>query len=443
MIIDLPGTDTSAVNAALVDIREAGGAVTLGRVLTLVIVTDEAAAEEAIGAANDASREHPCRIIVLARGTRRSTSRLDAQVRVGGDAGASEVVVLRLYGQLADHGEAVVVPLLLPDAPIVAWWPGAPPLHLAADSVGRLAHRRITDSARGSRPLQALAARREDYTSGDTDFTWTRLTSWRALLAAALDQPPFERVQRAVVVGSPTSASSDLLAGWLANQLDCPVRRDKSPDAGVSEVRMERASGTIVISRPHGKIATLVQPGQPDRHIALPRRTAAECLAEELRRLDADEVYAETLIRGMGRVKPGTTVRATGERSPARTRRPATGANPEGGAHELGPGVFPAPATSAAGTTVSPTPAPTARDTGVRKARAATAAPAAEGVGVTAAPETPTPDTPTAGTPTAGTRTPEHPTGGTSTDGTPAADAAAKRTVTARKPRAARAKEAR
>lgn len=369
MIIDLPGTDTSAVNAALVEIREEGGAVTLGRVLTLVVVTDEAAAEEAINAANDASREHPCRIIVIARGTRRSTPRLDAQVRVGGDAGASEVLVLRLYGQLADHGEAVVVPLLLPDAPIVAWWPGAAPAHLAADSVGRLAHRRITDSARGSRPLQALAARRDDYTSGDTDFTWTRLTSWRALLAAALDQPPYERVQRAVVVGSPTSASSDLLAGWLANQLDCPVTRNKSPNAGVSEVRMERASGTIVISRPHGKIATLVQPGQPERHIALPRRTAAECLAEELRRLDADEVYAETLIRGLARVKPGGTVRESVPRSPARVRRDAAKAGADGA--ELGPGVFPAPATSAAGTTVSPTPAPTDRSTGVRAARAA------------------------------------------------------------------------
>ena len=386
MIIDLPGTDTSAVNAALVEIREAGGAVTLGRVLTLVIVTDESAAEEAISAANDASREHPCRIIVIARGTRRSTSRLDAQVRVGGDAGASEVVVLRLYGQLADHGEAVVVPLLLPDAPIVAWWPGAAPPHLAADSVGRLAHRRITDSARGSRPLQALAARRDDYTSGDTDFTWTRLTSWRALLAAALDQPPYERVQRAVVVGSPTSASSDLLAGWLANQLGCPVTRNKSPNAGVSEVRMERASGTIVISRPHGKIATLVQPGQPDRHIALPRRTAAECLAEELRRLDADEVYAETLIRGLARVKPGGTVRAAVPRTPAKGKKGAASAD---GA-ELGPGVFPAPATSAAGTTVSETPVATGRATGVRKAREATrrAADATEEQQATAEPTT-------------------------------------------------------
>ena len=362
MIIDLPATDTSAVNAALVDIREAGGAVTLGRVLTLVIVTDDSAAEEAISAANDASREHPCRIIVIARGTRKSTARLDAQVRVGGDAGASEVVVLRLYGKLADHGEAVVVPLLLPDAPIVAWWPGVAPAHLASDSVGRLAHRRITDSARSARPLQALAARRDDYTSGDTDFTWTR----RALLAAALDQPPYERVRRAVVVGSPTSASSDLLAGWLANQLHCPVTRNRSAHAGVSEVRLERASGTIVISRPQGKIATLVQPGQPDRQIALPRRTAAECLAEELRRLDADEVYAETLVHGVGLVKAGGTVRPVGQRAPAHTRRE------QEAAHELSPGVFPAPATSAAGTTMTGTPAPSARSSGVREARAAT-----------------------------------------------------------------------
>ena len=359
MIIDLPGTDTSAVNAALVDIREAGGAVTLGRVLTLVIVTDEGAAEQAIGAANDASREHPCRIIVIARGTRRSSSRLDAQVRVGGDAGASEVVVLRLYGKLADHGEAVVVPLLLPDAPIVAWWPGVAPAHLASDSVGRLASRRITDSARSSRPLQALAARRKDYTSGDTDFTWTRLTSWRALLAAALDQPPHERVGRAVVVGSPTSASSDLLAAWLADQLHCPVTRDRSPNAGVSEVRLERASGTIVIARPEGKIATLIQPGQPDRQIALPRRTAAECLAEELRRLDPDEIYAETLIGGLDKVKPGRTVRAT------RAGRTPGGRRRDGGPdHDLGPGVYPAPATSAAGITVSPTPTPTSAGSG-------------------------------------------------------------------------------
>jgi glucose-6-phosphate dehydrogenase assembly protein OpcA len=117
MIVDLPSTTTSAVNKKMVELRERGGAVALGRVLTLVIVTDDGGpTEDAIDAANDASREHPCRVIVLARGARRAAARLDAQIRVGGDAGASEVIVMRMYGPLADQGASVTVPLLLPDA---------------------------------------------------------------------------------------------------------------------------------------------------------------------------------------------------------------------------------------------------------------------------------------------------------------------------------------
>src|SRR5204863_2218841 len=134
-------------NKKIVAIRESGGAVALGRVMTLIIVCEEAHAEEAIRAANDASREHPCRVIAIVRGNRRGADRLDAQVRVGGDAGASEVIVLRLYGQLAEHGDSVVVPFLLPDAPVVAWWPGTPPDRPSEDPIGRMAQRRITDAA--------------------------------------------------------------------------------------------------------------------------------------------------------------------------------------------------------------------------------------------------------------------------------------------------------
>ncbi|KAB2582549.1 oxidoreductase, partial [Rhodococcus erythropolis] len=99
MILDLPSTTTVQVSKKLVEVRKTGGAVTLGRVLTLVVCTrDTGNAEAAIEAANEASREHPCRVIVLLRGDEQSEPRLDAQIRVGGDAGASEVVVLRLYG---------------------------------------------------------------------------------------------------------------------------------------------------------------------------------------------------------------------------------------------------------------------------------------------------------------------------------------------------------
>ena len=107
MIVDLPNTTISKVSKKLVQIREDGGAVALGRVLTLLIETDFKGIERAIQAANEASREHPCRVIVLADDDAKSKkdARLDAQIRVGGDAGASEVIVLRAYGEAASDPE--------------------------------------------------------------------------------------------------------------------------------------------------------------------------------------------------------------------------------------------------------------------------------------------------------------------------------------------------
>ena len=43
------------------------------------VITDDAHAEDAISAANEASREHPSRVLVLARGNKRGAARLDAQ----------------------------------------------------------------------------------------------------------------------------------------------------------------------------------------------------------------------------------------------------------------------------------------------------------------------------------------------------------------------------
>jgi glucose-6-phosphate dehydrogenase assembly protein OpcA len=271
-----------------------------------VIVTDDGTrTEEAIDAANDASREHPCRVIVVARGARRAAPRLDAQIRVGGDAGASEVIVLRLYGPLADEGASCVIPLLLPDAPVVAWWPFEGPPVPAKDPIGELAQRRITDAACERNPIKALDQRHKAYADGDTDFAWTRLTRWRALLAAALDLPPYEKVTKAAVVGESDSPSTDLLAAWLAEYLGIPVRRGKATSGeGIVTVTLDRPSGKIELVRPNGIVGTLTQPGQPARQVALQRRENRECLAEELRQLDPDEVYEATL-RGLSRVVRG------------------------------------------------------------------------------------------------------------------------------------------
>ena len=311
MIVDLPQTTTGKISRALVELRESGGAVALGRVLTLVAMTDEEGAEDAIAAANDASREHPCRILVVARGNRRAAARLDGQIRVGGDAGASEVVVLRSYGALTDHGDSLIVPLLLPDAPVVAWWPGPPPDSPSDDPIGSMAQRRITDAAAARRPAAALARLAEHHAPGDTDLAWTRLTSWRGLLAAALDQPPYEPVTAASVSGASDSPSTELLAAWLADALRCPVTRARTKaGGGISSVRLQRRSGPIELVRPDATVATLSQPGQPDRRISLPRRTVTECLTEELRRLDPDDVYGDVLTRGLRRLEQARRVPA-------------------------------------------------------------------------------------------------------------------------------------
>lgn len=300
MIVDLPSTNAADVGRRLVELREEHGAVALGRVLTLVLVADEEHAEGAIESANQASHEHPCRIVAVLRGTGRGSSRIDAQIRVGGDAGASEVVVLRLFGPVTAHPESVVVPLLLPDAPVVAWWPNEAPAVPAEDPVGRLAHRRITDAASCKRPAAALHDRIDSYHPGDTDLAWTRLTLWRALLAAALDQPPFEEATAARVVGGSENPSADLLAGWLAWALKVPVTRTKASGAeGVLSVKLERPTSPITIDRPGDEVATLTTPGRTDRRVALPRRSAADCLAEELRRLDPDEIYHHVLAEGL------------------------------------------------------------------------------------------------------------------------------------------------
>lgn len=297
MIIDLPSTTTSKVNQKLVELRERGGAVALGRVLTLLIVTEDGAAiEDTVDAANEASREHPSRIIVAARGLREAAPRIDAQIRVGGDAGASEVLVLRLYGPLADEADTAVVPLLLPDAPIVTWWPGAAPAEPARDPLGRIAQRRITDAAAERNPIEAVRSRAAAYAEGDTDLAWTRLTNWRAQLVAALDLPPHEPVTAASVTGDGNSPSTELLAGWLAHYLRVPVRRERATDGpGIVSVSLERASGPVELHRPDGKIGTLRQPGQPTRTIDLHRRSLSDVLVEELRRLDPDEVYERAL----------------------------------------------------------------------------------------------------------------------------------------------------
>jgi glucose-6-phosphate dehydrogenase assembly protein OpcA len=303
MIVDLPNTTVSNISKSLVQIREQGGAVALGRVLTLVIQTDSDNAETAIAAANAASREHPSRIIVLIDRAEGAEPKLDAEIRVGGDAGASEVVILRPVGEAASYPQSLVTGLLLPDAPVVAWWPNAAPEKVSESPIGKIATRRITDALNQADPKTFLKGLSKNYAAGDSDFSWTRLTLWRAQFAALLDQPPYEDIKSVEVVGDMENPSVLLLGAWFRQQLGCPVVMEHRPDSvgvkAVYMVRLVREGSSIEILRDQSNIAVLSQTNQPPKELSLPVRSLRDCLAEDLRRLDPDLAFEKVITSGL------------------------------------------------------------------------------------------------------------------------------------------------
>jgi len=293
MLIDLTDTTTGAVRGALTKARDQLGGPTTGVVLNLIIMTDESRQHDAVRAANQAGREHPCRVLgVISRGTG-GPSRLDAEIR-SGDGAAGQTVLLRLYGPMSMHPDSVVMPLLVPDTPVVTWWPGTAPDVPSGEPLGALAQRRVTDAAAGAEPVDTLKRLATAYRPGDTDLAWTRATSWRSLLAATIDQTD-SAVLGGHVYAEAGNPTADLLAAWLTSRLKVPFSREVSGGPGITGVTFETEGGEVTISRPDGRTATLSRAGQPDRHVALHRRDTAELLAEELRRLNPDEVYGETL----------------------------------------------------------------------------------------------------------------------------------------------------
>ena len=300
VIVEMENTTTAKIAKKLQELRETGGVVALGRVLSLLVETDPQNLENAIKTANAASRLHPSRIIVLAK-DEGSLANLDAEIRVGGDAGASEVIVLRAAGEVLSNIESLISGLLLPDAPIVAWWPAECPVNPAATELGRIAGRRITNAAHRSNSVSLLSQLAKNYEPGDGDMAWTRITLWRSQVAALLDQHNGLPIQRIMVYGSSTSPSTHLLGSWLGLKLQAKVEIvEKIGDAevsGVGGIEIEFDSTRLRIIR-SGQVAVIEQTGLPTTSVLLPPRSDLDCLIEDLRFLGEDKEYAEVLRYG-------------------------------------------------------------------------------------------------------------------------------------------------
>jgi glucose-6-phosphate dehydrogenase assembly protein OpcA len=237
--------------------------------------------------------------------------RLDAEVTIGGRLGPGEAVVMRMFGRLALHAESVTLPLLAPDAPVVTWWHGEPPEKIAYDPLGVFADRRITDVLRSSDPNGGLQRRADDFAPGDTDLAWARLTPWRAALASAFDGPSRHRPVRATVHAGCNEPSARLLSGWLSSRLAVDATVDGTDDEPIAGVEIAFDNDKTTTATVEGSNLVLRREGQQDAYMPFGERPLGELLAEELRRLDHDAIYAEALSKVTG-------VDGLDERSPVR-----------------------------------------------------------------------------------------------------------------------------
>ena len=294
MIIELTNTNSSEIADAAMNARRSTGLAS-GLVMTLIVVSTPQQYTRAFDSAQATAAEHPSRILMVVNSKSTKTA-MDAEIRVG-EGVPGDIIALRLAGELVGRGDSVVLPLLLPDLPVVAWWPGRGTEFPAQDPIGRMADRRITDATNADDPVGTLVARaRGTHSAQDTDLSWTRLTRWRALVASALDQCR-RPVTSAIVEAVEDNAPAALMAAWLDVRLGVPVTVNTSMGPGITAVRLVTDAGEVAVRRVKSSDAEYIVPDQPLRTAALIRRPVVDLLSEEFRRLGPDDSYERALNR--------------------------------------------------------------------------------------------------------------------------------------------------
>jgi glucose-6-phosphate dehydrogenase assembly protein OpcA len=190
------------------------------------------------------AERHPARTIFLIPVPGRSSGvEADAVVHdfsIGdGREVLSEVIELRLRGDVARHPASIVLPLLISDLPAFCRWRGEPGWDTQAlVEIVDVCDRLVVDSSEwpGIPAAYAELAHLLDHVAV-SDIAWRRTLPWRVALAARW--PGIRRIERLGVEGP--RADALLLAGWLRSRLRRDVALTRRSAPSVAAVRVDGA----------------------------------------------------------------------------------------------------------------------------------------------------------------------------------------------------------
>jgi glucose-6-phosphate dehydrogenase assembly protein OpcA len=287
--------------------QEAAGGVLRACAMTLLVVAeDQADAEQARRTIGVLMHGHPSRAIVL-----RMSQDEDLEARVFAECWmpfgsnqqicAEGVEVTAGTQHLIDVAR-LLVPIIVPDLPVVLWCRGAHAfVSDAFDPLFPLAGKIVFDSATASEPKAAIAALKGLKTGGRrvADLAWTRLTGWREALANAFDDgnlPPDVKSIRIAHGGTSPSASVLYFATWIGQMVpSAAVTFEPAPgEPGLQSVTLSGGGSEIAIVRTEGSCVE-IRGGAHDSRSLLPADSEEALMGEELSILGADPAFDRIL----------------------------------------------------------------------------------------------------------------------------------------------------
>lgn len=303
MQVDIPAIEHELTLLWKSAAEPSAGANPVTRACTLNLVAcapDQRAAENMTNIIQGITGSHPNRAVLITIEPEAPETRLDVWVQAncqltapGAAQVCGEQISIDARGSASAQVASLVLALMLPDLPVVLWWPGPSPFDSPLfNRLCKLVDHVIVDSASFADPdhdLQRLAALLAERGTGQTrsavsDLNWGRLTPWRELTAQFFDSrvllPHLRRLDNVVIdyahdPNVPVNrVPALLLVSWLATRLGwLPLEdsisvegelvrlylRRPAPAVGPNAIRLVSVElyPVATAEHPHGSLTTL------------------------------------------------------------------------------------------------------------------------------------------------------------------------------------------